>query len=48
MKLFREDSPIMLFLSELGDHMLLNILFVICSLPVVTVGCSLTASFKVE
>ena len=47
MKLFREDSPIMLFLSELGDHMLLNILFVICSLPVVTVGCSLTASFKV-
>ena len=47
MKFFRHDSPIMLFLSDLGDHMLLNILFFICSLPVFTIGCSLTASFKV-
>ena len=27
--------------------MMLNVLFVICSLPVVTVGSSLTASFRV-
>lgn len=47
MKLFRIDSPIMMFFSDLGDHMLLNVLFVIFSLPVVTIGCSLTASFKV-
>lgn len=47
MKLFRHDSPIMLFLSDLGDHMLLNILFFMCSLPVITMGCSLTATFKV-
>lgn len=46
-RLFRDDSPIMIFLSELGDHMMLNVLFVICSLPVVTVGSSLTASFRV-
>lgn len=47
MKLFRHDSPVMLFFSDLGDHMLLNVLFVICSLPVVTIGCSLTAAFRV-
>lgn len=47
MKLFRSDSPIMLFLSDVGDHMLLNVLFVVCSLPVITIGSSLTACFKV-
>lgn len=47
-KIFREDSPIMCFFSDLGDQMLVNILFVICSLPIITMGCSITASFKVS
>lgn len=47
-KIFREDSPIMCFFSDLGDQMLVNVLFVLCSLPIVTIGCSITASFKVS
>lgn len=37
------DSPLMTFLSKMADLMLLNILVVICSLPIVTAGASFTA-----
>lgn len=43
MKLFDMDSPLMQGLSKMADLMWLNILTVICCLPVVTVGASLTA-----
>lgn len=45
MKLLSLDSPVMRFLSKAADLMLLNALFLICSLPVITIGASLTALF---
>lgn len=47
MKLFNYDSPIMQFLSRLTDIFILNILFIVCSLPVVTIGASATALYSV-
>lgn len=41
--LFSIDSPLMRFLSKLADLMILNILFLVTSVPIVTVGASLTA-----
>lgn len=42
-KLFDLDSPIMRFLSRVGDMMILNILVMICCIPIVTVGAAFTA-----
>lgn len=47
MKFFNYDSPIMQFLSRLTDIIILNILFIICSLPVFTIGASMTALYSV-
>ncbi len=47
MNFFSIDSPIMQFLSRLTDIIILNILFLICSLPVVTIGASATALYSV-
>lgn len=41
--MFSLDSPLMRFLSKAADLMILNILFLVTSIPVVTVGASLTA-----
>lgn len=43
MKFFNLDSPVMRFLSRMGDLMLLNVLAVVFSLPVITAGASFTA-----
>lgn len=43
MKLFNLDSPLMQALSKMADLMWLNVLTLICCLPIVTVGASLTA-----
>lgn len=43
MKFFDLDSPLMRILSKFADLMWLNILTMICCIPVVTVGASLTA-----
>lgn len=40
---FSVDSPLMRGLSKVADVMLLNLVFLITSLPVVTLGASLTA-----
>lgn len=40
---FRLDSPIMVFLSQAFDLMVLNVLTLLCCLPVLTAGASLTA-----
>ena len=37
------DNPLMGFLSKLADLVILNLLFVVCSLPLITVGASATA-----
>ena len=43
MRLFSFDSPLMQFLSKIADLLLLNMLALLCCIPVVTVGASLTA-----
>lgn len=43
MKLFAFDSPLMNVLNKISDLMWLNILALICCIPVVTAGASLTA-----
>ena len=47
MKLFSPDSKFMRFMSTLGDLMLLNFVFLLCSVPVVTIGASCTALYAV-
>lgn len=47
MKLFRLDSPIMVFLSAVADLVLLNLLWLLCCIPVVTIGASTTAMYHV-
>lgn len=43
MKLFSPDSKFIRFMSTLGDLMLLNFIFLLCSVPIVTIGASITA-----
>lgn len=45
MKLLSLDSPVMRFLSKTADIILLNALFLICCLPIITIGAALTALF---
>ena len=42
-KLFRVDSPFMDAMSRLFDLVVLNLIFLLCCLPVVTIGASCTA-----
>lgn len=44
---FNMDSPIMRFLSRLFDLMVLNLLCIVCSLPIITAGASITALYSV-
>ncbi len=46
-KLFDLDSPIVQVLNKVADLMWLNILVIICSLPIFTLGASLTAAHYV-
>lgn len=41
--IFEADSPLMRFLSRIADVMILNLVFVATSIPLVTLGASLTA-----
>ena len=41
--LFSLDNPVMRFLDRMADLLILNLLFVMCSIPVITVGASATA-----
>jgi len=42
-RLFNMDNPLMRFLSRTFDMMVLNLLFIVCSIPVFTIGASLSA-----
>lgn len=42
-RFFDMESPLFRGLSKLADIMILNVVFLICCLPVVTIGASLTA-----
>ena len=45
--LFNYDNPVWRFVGKLGDLVLLNILWIICSLPIFTIGASTTAVYYV-
>ena len=47
MKLLDPDSPIMSFLARVADLVILNVLWLLCCLPVVTIGASTTAMYHV-
>lgn len=42
-KIFDMDSPFMRFLNRVADLLILNILVMICCIPVITVGAAITA-----
>ena len=42
-KLFNMDNKFFSFMGRAADLFMLNVVFVICCLPVVTIGASLTA-----
>ena len=43
MSFFNLDSPVMRFLTKVADLIILNILFLICCIPIVTIGAASTA-----
>ena len=43
MSFFNMDGPIFRFLNKMADLCILNLIFMICCLPVITIGASLTA-----
>lgn len=42
-RIFDMDSPLMRFLNRMGDLLFLNILMIICCIPIITVGAAFTA-----
>ncbi len=47
MKLFRVDGPIYQFFSRLWDMIKLNLLWLLCSIPIVTIGASTVAAYTI-
>lgn len=47
MKKLTTDNPFFEFMGNVGDWILLNLLFVLTSIPVITVGMSLTALYRI-
>lgn len=45
--LFNYDNPVWRFIGKLGDLILLNVLWLVCSIPVFTIGASTTAVYYV-
>lgn len=46
-RFFSADSPLMAYLTKLRDWMILSILWLVCSIPVITVGVSTAAMYYV-
>ena len=44
---FSMDSPAMRFLSRVCDLMILNLMAIVCCIPIVTAGASLTALYTI-
>lgn len=47
MKFFSLDSPVMVFLTKMANLMILNLLTIMCCIPVVTAGAAITAMYYV-
>lgn len=45
MNFFNEDNFLHIFLNRAGDIIIANLLFLVCSIPLVTIGASLTALY---
>ena len=45
--MLRIDGSVFNFLSRIADFLIVNILTVLCCLPVVTIGAALTANYKI-
>lgn len=45
MKLFNLDSPFMTAMTKFADMMILNLLWLVCSLPIITIGASSAALY---
>jgi len=45
--LFNIDSGVMSFLTKVADIMILNVIFIICCIPIVTIGASTTALYTI-
>lgn len=41
------DNPVMHFLNKMADLMLLNFVYIICCLPIITIGAATTAMYHV-
>ena len=46
-RLFQIDNPFFRFMGNVADLVILNFLFLICCIPIVTVGASFTAAYYV-
>ena len=46
-RIFNLDNGVMRFFSRVFDIVVLNLLFIICCIPVVTIGASLTAMYSI-
>lgn len=46
-KIFNLDNGIMRFFSRIIDIVVLNFIFIICCIPVITIGASLTAMYSI-
>ncbi len=47
MGIFRHDGPIMEFLSTVADLMILDLICIVCCIPIVTIGPALSAKYAV-
>ena len=47
MNILKPDSPVMDFISTVADLIILNLLFIICSIPIVTFGAAYSAKYYV-
>ena len=45
MNLLNEDNVVHIFLSRIGDLVVANLLFIVCCIPIVTIGPALTALY---
>ncbi len=45
MNLLNENNPVHIFFNKLGDIIIANLLFLLCCIPIITIGPSLTALY---
>lgn len=45
MNLLNEDNIVHIFLNKIGDIVIANLLFILCCIPIITIGPSLTALY---